>query len=189
MDGKSVALAEVVERKFKGDTVKLRILRDRKPMDLEITLDQPWPFTLHANAYDEKPRFVVFGGLVFQPVDENFFSAFQPDDMRLRYVFDFFVEDRLYVDRPEIVVLSSVLADPINAYASEFRFSIVDEINGKKIRRLDDVAEAFSQPADYYVIRMLGSGRPIVLERKAVEEARERILTRYGVRREQNLTK
>jgi len=189
MDGKSVALAEVVERKFKGDTVKLKILRDRKPVDLEITLDQPWPFTLHANAYDEKPRFVVFGGLVFQPVDENFFSAFQPDDMRLRYVFDFFVEDRLYIDRPEIVVLSSVLADPINAYASEFRFSIVDEINGKKIRRLDDVAEAFAQPADYYVIRMLGSGRPIVLERKAVEEARERILTRYGVRREQNLTK
>jgi hypothetical protein len=34
---------------------------------------------------------------------------------------------------------------------------------------------------------MAGNGRPIVLERKAVEEARQRILSRYGVTKEKNL--
>ncbi len=189
MDGKSVELAEVVERKFKGDSVKLKALRDGKVIDLVVPLTQPWPFTLHSNAYDEKPRFVIFGGLVFQPVDENFMSEFDPDDLRLRYTFDFFVEDEVYRERPEIVVLSGILADPINAYAADALFGIVDEINDKKIRCIEDVAAAFEEPADYYVIRMVGSGRPIVLERKAVEAARERILARYGVTREQNLVK
>ena len=189
MDGDSMALSEVVERKFKGDKVKLDLLRDGKPLQITVPLNEPWPFTLHSNAYNEKPRFVVFGGLVFQPVDQNFMSAYEPDDLRLRYMFDFFVEDKIFRVRPEIVVLSGILADPVNAYASEFRFSIVDEINGNKIRRLADVAKAFAEPAAYYVVKMAGGGRPIVLERKAVEEARARIASRYRVTREQNLEK
>ncbi|TSA30171.1 MAG: serine protease [Verrucomicrobiaceae bacterium] len=187
MDNDSVPLAEVVERKFKGDTVTLDILRDRKPMQLKIPLNGPWPFTLHSNAYDEDPRFVVFGGLVFQPVDQNWMTALQPEDLRLRYTFDFYIEDKLYKERPEIVALSGILADPVNAYASDFRNGILDEINGRKILRLSDAAEEFAKPADYYVIKMAGIGRPIVLERKAVEQARQRILSRYGVIREQNL--
>ena len=189
MDGDSMALPEVVERKFKGDKVKLDILRDGKPLQITVPLNEAWPYTLHSNAYNEKPRFVVFGGLVFQPVDQNFMEAFQPDDLRLRHMFDFFIEDKIFRTRPEIVVLSGILADPVNTYASDFRFAIVNEINGKKIRQLSDVAKAFAEPSEYYVIKMAGSGRPIVLERKAVEEARARIADRYRVTREQNLEK
>jgi len=187
MDNDSVPLPEVVERKFKGDTVKLDVLRDGVPLELKIPLSGPWPFTLHGNTYDEDPRFVVFGGLIFQPVDQNWMSELKPDDLRLRYMFDFFIEDKIYKERPEIVALSGILADPVNAYAADFRNGIVDEINGRKIQRLADAAEEFAKPADYYVIKMAGNGRPIVLERKAVEEARARILSRYGVTKEQNL--
>ncbi|MFZ4680886.1 MAG: trypsin-like peptidase domain-containing protein [Terrimicrobiaceae bacterium] len=189
IDGDPVEMAEVVERKFKGDKVNFEILRDRKPLNVTINLTHAWPFTLQANAYNEKPRFVVFGGLVFQPVDANFISEHSPDDLRLRYFFDQFVTQSIYRERSEIVVLSSILADPVNAYAAEFRYDIVNKINGQKIDRIDDVAAAFKKEADYYVIEMLGQGRPIVLERKAVEEARDRIVTRYRVLKEENLQK
>ena len=187
MDDDSVSLAEAVERKFKGDHVTLDILRDGKPQKLKIPLSDPWPFNLHSNVYDEDPRFVVFGGLIFQPVDQNFMTAHSPDDLRLRYMFDFFVEDKIYKDHPEIIVLSGILADPVNVFANDFRYSVVEEINGTKIKHLADVAAEFAKPADYYVIKMAGAGRPIVLERKAVEEARKRILSRYAVTKEQNL--
>lgn len=187
IDQESVPLAEVVERKFKGDEVRLDVIRDGKPLKLKVPLTGPWPFTLHSNSYDEDPKFVIFGGLIFQPVNQNFMSEHQPEDLRLRYMFDFYVEDKLFKEREEIVTLSGILADPVNAYANEFRYSVVDEINGEKIRRLADVAAAFEKPSDYYVIRMEGAGRPIVLERKAVEEARQRILARYAVTREKNL--
>ena len=189
MEGEPVEMAEVVERKFKGDKVDFKVLRDREETDVTIPLTHAWPFSLQANAYNEKPRFVVFGGLVFQPVDANFLSEHRPDDLRLRYFFDEFISQSIYKERPELVVLSSVLADPVNAYAGEFRYDVVDSINGKKIERIDDVAEAFKKPADYYVIQMAGQGRPIVLERKAVEEARDRIRARYRVATEENLQK
>jgi S1-C subfamily serine protease len=189
MDGDLVEMAEVVERKFKGEKVGFKILRGGKELDVSIPLTHAWPFSLQAKAYNEKPRFVVFGGLVFQPVDANFISEHNPDDLRLRFYFDNYISRGIYRERQEIVVLSNVLADPVNAYASEFRYDIVDKINGQKIQRIDDVAEAFKKPADYYVIDMLGEGRPLVLERKAVEEARDRIRTRYRVTTDENLQK
>jgi S1-C subfamily serine protease len=184
-----VPFTEVVERKFRGEKVNLVILRDRKKQNISIPLDDPWPFTLQSNAYDEKPRFVIYGGLVFQPVDRNFLHDHGPSNQRLNYSFDFFVEDGIYRDREELVVLSNILPDPVNANANDFRYSLINEINGRKIRTLRDVAEAFAKPEDYYVIKTADVGPPIVFERKAVEAARENILTRYGITSEQNLEK
>ena len=82
-------------------------------------------------------------------------------------------------------MLSNILPDPVNAYLSDLRFQIVDQINDRKIRTLADVAEAFSQKSDYYVIHFVGSVRPAVLERSAVEQARDRILGNYDVHKEQ----
>jgi hypothetical protein len=47
------------------------------------------------------------------------------------------------------------------------------------------VARAFAEKSDYYVIRFVGSVRPAVLERSAVEQARNRILANYNVQNEQ----
>lgn len=189
LEDEAVPLDEVVERKFKGDKVQLEILRDGKPMALSVPLREPWPFKLQSNLYDEKPRFFVAGGLVFQPVDQNFMDAHDPSDQRLNYLFDFFITDGLHTTRPEIVVLSNILPDPVNAYADEFRYSVVDEVNGRRIKRIEDIAAAFDEKADDYVIKFAGGGRPIVLERKAIEEARSRISQRYALTAEKNLEK
>jgi S1-C subfamily serine protease len=189
LENEAVPLDEVVERKFKGDKVQLDILREGKPMALTVPLNEPWPFKLQSNLYDEKPRFVVAGGLVFQPVDQNFMEAHEPSNQRLNYIFDYFIDDELHTNRPEIVVLSNILPDPVNAYAEEFRYSVVDEVNGHRIKRIEDIAAAFEEKADYYVIKFAGGGRPIVLERQAIEEARSRISERYAVTAEKNLKK
>jgi S1-C subfamily serine protease len=189
LENEAVPLDEVVERKFKGDKVELEILRKGKPMSVTVPLKEPWPFKLQSNLYDEKPRFVVAGGLVFQPVDQNFMDAHDPSDQRLNYIFDYFIADQLHTNRPEIVVLSNILPDPVNAYAEEFRYSVVDEVNGQPIKRMEDIAAAFDEQSDYYVIKFAGGGRPLVLERKAIEEARPRIRERYNVAAEKNLKK
>ena len=189
LENEAVPLDEVVERKFKSDKVELEILRKGKPMSVTVQLKEPWPFKLQSNLYDEKPRFVVAGGLVFQPVDQNFMDVHDPSDQRLNYIFDYFIADQLHTDRPEIVVLSTILPDPVNAYAEEFRFSVVDEVNGHRIKRIEDIATAFDEQTDCYVIKFAGGGRPLVLERKAIEEARPRIRERYDVTAEKNLKK
>ena len=187
VDHERVEMAEAVERKFKGDTIKLHILRDKQERDVNVTLQPAWQYLIQANAYDVKPRYVVFGGLVFQPLSRDFLEAFGIDDLRIRYFYDSFVDRDIFLHHPEVIVLSQVLPDPINAYVEDFKNAIVDEVNGHKILRLDDLAAAFAESSDYYVIKCIGNGRPIVLERAAVEAARGRIKKAYNVVSEQNL--
>jgi hypothetical protein len=187
LDGARVQMAEVVERKFKGDNVKLHIIRDRKEMDVTVKLDAAWPYLMQANTYDAAPRYVLYGGLLFQPLSRNFLETYDIDDLQVRYFYDFFLQDELYKEHPEVIVLSAILPDPINTYLDDFKNGIVDEINGEKVRTLDDLANGLRKESDQYVIKLLGVGRPLVLDRAAVEAARERIDERYNVVKEENL--
>jgi S1-C subfamily serine protease len=187
LEGERVEMPEVVERKFKGDAVKLDILRDRKPVTVNIVLGSVWPYSFLAHAYDVRSRYVLYGGLLFQPLSLDLIEAYQPTDIRIRHYFDYFVTEQIYLEHPEVIVLTNILPDPTNSYLAPYRTSIVDEINDKKIRTLNDLAKAFSEPADRFVVRLIGDGPPLVLDPKEVESARERIKTRYNVVSEQNL--
>ena len=187
LEGERVLMSEVAERKFLGDKVKFALLRDKKPVDVTVMFDRPWPFTMLSNTYDTQPHYVLFGGLLFQPLSRNLLAAYQFTSDRINFHYDFFISKELYKERPEIVVLSALLPDPLNTYLGEFQQGIVDEVNDRKIRTLKNLAEALEAKADFYVIKFVGHGRPLVLERTAVEAARERIGKRYNVLAEQNL--
>jgi len=187
LEGERVQMAEVAERKFKGDSLKMRVLRDRKEVDVTVPLSRAWPFTMQSNQFDLQPTYVLFSGLLFQPLSRNLLNSVQFQNPRLSYFFEAFVPKEIYKEHPEVIILSNILADPINTYLNEFKDGIVEEINSTPIKTLKDVADAFEQKTDFYVVKFIGNGRPLVLERSAVEAARERVRTRYGVQREQNL--
>lgn len=188
LDGERVEMPEIVERKFKGDSVSINILRAKAPLEVTAKFDKAWPFQLQASQYETPPRYILFGGLLFQPISRDFLQAVQIDNLRVRYMYNFFIANEFFRERPDIIVLSAVLPDPVNTYIAGFRGSVVDEINGVKIKTLGDMAAQLAQPAQQYVIRMMGDGRPIVMERAAVDAARERIKANYNVRSEQNLS-
>jgi S1-C subfamily serine protease len=187
LEGEHAQFEEVVERKFKGDSVKLDVLRNKEPTTVSIKLYKPWPYSVQGHNYDVRPRYVLYGGLLFQPLNLDMLEAYRTADLRVRHFFEYFVLDQLYVQHPDVIVLTNILPDPINTYLTPYRGGIVDDINGKKIRTLDELAKAFAESPDRLVIRMIGDGPPLVLDRKQVETARERIMTRYNVLKEQNL--
>ncbi len=156
-------------------------------MTVTIKLYKPWPYSVQGHSYDVRPRYVLYGGLLFQPLNLDMLEAYRIADLRVRHFFEYFVIDQLYLQHPDVIVLANILPDPINTYLSPYRGGIVDEVNGKKIRTLDDLAEAFADSPEQLVIRMIGDGPPLVLNRSQVEAARERIKTRYNVLKEQNL--
>jgi hypothetical protein len=187
LDGERVEMPEVVERKFKGDKVKLEIWRDKQNITTSVELDTVYPYLIQGHAYDVRPRYLLYGGLLFQPLNLELIDAYQPSDLRLRHFFDFFVLEQIYLEHPEVIVLTNILPDPINTYLGAYRGGIVDDVNGKKIKTLADLAKAFEEPADRFVVNLIGDGPPLVLDPKQVEAARERITTRYNVTKEQNL--
>jgi len=187
LEGERAQFEEVVERKFKGDSVKFEILRDKQPMSLTIKLYKPWPYSIQGHSYDVRPRYVLYGGLLFQPLNLDMLEAYRSTDLRLRHFFEYFILEQIYLQHPDVIVLSNILPDPINTYLAPYRGAIVDEINGKKILTLDELAKAFAEAPERLVIRMIGDGPPLVLDRNKIEAARERIKTRYNVAKEQNL--
>ncbi|MBX6326182.1 MAG: serine protease, partial [Chthoniobacterales bacterium] len=137
--------------------------------------------------YDVRPRYVLYGGLLFQPLNLDLLEAYRIGDLRVRHFFEYFVQEQIYLKHPDVIVLTNILPDPINTYLAPYRDRIVDEVNGKKIWTLEDLAKAFAEAPEQVVIRMIGEGPPLVLDRKQVEAARERIMARYNVTKEQNL--
>ena len=187
LNRESVDMTEIVEQKFEGEKVRIAVLRDGKPLVIEFPLHGTWSFRMQGNSYDEKPRYLLYGGLLFQPLDRNFLKANSMADLRIKQAFENFVEKHLYVERPEIVVLSRILADPIHKECDGLRPGIVDSINGRKIHSLADVSAAFDQPALYDVVILDGIGAPIVLSREEALKANPRIMLTYGIPSPRNL--
>jgi S1-C subfamily serine protease len=187
LEGERVEFPEVVERKFKGDTVKFEIWRDKQETSGSVQLDTVPVYQMQAHRYDVRPRYVVYGGLLFQPMSLDLLESYQPQDLRLRHFFDFYINDQIYLEHPDVIVLTNILPDPINTYLAPYRGQIVDSINGKKIRTLEELSKTLHEPADRLVIDLIGDGPPLVLDPKQIEAARDRIKTRYNVVREENL--
>src|SRR5205809_6975238 len=131
LDGERAEFQEVVERKFNGDSVKLDVWRDKQPITVTIKLYTPWPYVIQAHRYDVRPRYVLYGCLLFQPLYLDLLEAYRPTDLRLRHFFEYFVVEQLYLQHPDVIVLTNILSDAINTYLAPYRGGIVDEINGK----------------------------------------------------------
>jgi S1-C subfamily serine protease len=183
MDNDRLQLNEIVERKFNGDTVSLDIQRQGRKMKVELTLNMPWPYLMHARQYDVLPRFLVYGGLVFQPLSSSFYNTLEKQSLTLRYFYAQFLENELYLSHPEVIVISKILPDAINAYQSQFVHAIVDQVNDIKIKTLADLARELEKPREFHVIRVVGDPQPLVLETDVVAAANDRINQRYGLTR------
>lgn len=187
IEGERVNLNEIIERKYAGDTVNLVIWRDRERQELELELDRFIPYLIQANTYDEQPNFVLFAGLQFQPLDRNLMTAHGIKDLQVRYFYSYFSNESLYRERPQVIVLTAVLPDSANTHLQNYVPKVIDTINGKKIRLLQDVWDAlhgdFSEEGheDFHVIRCLGEGRPLVMERATARDAHARIMAKYNV--------
>ena len=186
IEGARMQMAEVAERKYKGDKVKFEVWRDKKIITEEVTFERAWPYTHQATSY-EPPKYVVFGGLLFQPMNRNLVATYQFANLRVFHHFAHFIEEELYKERDEVIVLTALLPDPINTYLDEFREGIIRKVNGTVIRNVKELAAAFTKQADEYVIEFEGHGRPLVLQRTDLEAARARIRQRYNVLTEQFL--
>jgi S1-C subfamily serine protease len=184
VDGDLVDMNEVVERKFAGEKVALEFIRQGKREKGEIELKRFEPYVKLGAQYDKRPRYVMYAGMVFQPLDRDLMDARRITDKTTNHYFDNYLSQKLYVERPEPVVLTSVLPDEVNTYLQGLFPGLVDEINGVKIRNLADVQSALKKEGDkkdFVVVKLVDSGRPIVLKRSLAEAAHPRIMRNYKI--------
>jgi hypothetical protein len=173
--------------KLAGDTVKLKIWRDRREMILEYPLPEVdfghklLPFA----HYDHEPEYLIVGGLVFQPLDIPLLKAFGRNwETRAPLNLTQHAEAVPTEKRPGLVVLSMVIPDPFNLGYQDQRWLLVDEVNGRRIGGLKDLHAALANPVngfhEFNFARGSGLER-LVLDVKQTAPATERILRQYRI--------
>ncbi len=176
--------------KWAGDEVKLEILREGKVRELTYRL--PKAEYKHQlvpqHVFDQDPEYLIVGGLVFQPLTEEFLRSWGPDwKRRSPFRLYYYTKQHPTAERPSMVVLSQVLPDIYNLGYQELKFLVVDEVNGSKITRLADLREALKHPVSgFHQCQFVQSDslRRLVLSADDQQAATRRVLARYRIPRE-----
>lgn len=179
IEGETVNLNEVVERKFAGDKVAARFIRDGAINDVEITLSPLNWSRMYAIEYEKKPRYLVFAGLVFQPLDTNLFATSKFEDVTVRRLYTDYVAKGLFEKHRDVVVLTRVESDPVTSQLGDFAGFALNKINGVEVRDLRHAHELLypKEAPDYFVIELFGAPRPIVIPATMVGEANQRMVS------------
>jgi len=188
LDGEETNFNEVVERRFAGDKLAVRFLRDGTWMDAEIIL-KPLPWSaMYSIKYEKTPRYMVFAGLVFQPLDTNLFATAKFENLTVRRLYADYVPKGLFQKRRDIVMLTRIESDPVTSQLGDFAGYAVDKINGVEVTDLKHAHELLhaKDAPEFNVIELFGASRPIVIPSAVVEEANRRVAANYGISKLEN---
>src|SRR5437763_1846994 len=141
-------------RAYVGDKVPLKIHRQGKPMQLDVTMEHRAPdeYIISPYSRDEAPKYYILGGLIFQELSRQYLREWGPNWLKeapQRFVYlDHFQWELFPEGHRHVVVLSQVL--PVNGTIGyeDFGYLTVTKVNGKDVHSLDDLAEAVKQPID-----------------------------------------
>ncbi len=173
-----VDLAAAYQSKQIGDTVDLSILRSGKRMKKRITLKPHTPL-VPGRRRTEWPRYVQFGGLVFQPLSEQLI-----DDAEAGYsdaVSFAEVNNLVTRARSEIILLGQVLPHPVNRGYQDWGGEVIRLVNGVAPRDLNHLASILDDAKGPWVRFVTGDGYLITLDLRAARRANREILLDYGI--------
>jgi len=177
-----------------GEKVPLKLWRDGKEMDISLPIYTYTKDKAEGSQYDILPRYFVYGGLVFVPLNRDYLRTLgggwsDPANAPLMYELFYRKHEKPETARTESIVLASVLSHSVNANIGVRARALVDKINGVKIDKLEDVVRAFEQPTDkeQHIIEFGPTESIEAIDKKAAAEAHADILKTYGVQKDRRL--
>ncbi len=167
---------------FVGDTIELGVLRGGLAQKLAVTLTA-WRPLVPRSRYDHAPRYLVYGGLVFQTLTRDFLTTWDKwwNKAPKEFLYYYYLGSRS-AEREEVVILTQILADELNVGYGHLYNEGVASVNGVMPRNLADLA-ARLEAATGVVEITTTSGGVIMLDAAEVARSAPRILERYRVPR------
>jgi S1-C subfamily serine protease len=179
---------------YSGDVVPLRIQRNGKPIQLNVTLEHRDAKDYVSPPYnlDQPPRYYVLGGLIFQELSRQYLKEWGPNwqreaPQRLVY-FDHFQSELFPERNRRVVILSQVLPANSTVGYDDLAYLTVTKVNGKEIKSLDDLAEATKQPTEGFIkIETEEDPKQIELDAAQVASEAPELQENYGISSMQRL--
>lgn len=176
-----------------GEEVQFTVWRDGTEQVLDAVAQRVPRYDRLRNRYDVAPRYVVHAGLLFMPLDAELLKMFGRNwaqsanrDLVWHHLYRE-SEEPEEADR-EVIVLVRVLRHPINSQMGFNGPVGVESINGRPVRSLQDVVEAFEAGEGRFdEIVLEGAAGIEALDRNEAAAAHEEILQQYAISRDRRL--
>lgn len=161
-----------------GETVRFGLLRNGNPVNVQVKLTHQVDAYLLVDtyAYDSRPRYYIFGGYVFSPLNANLLRASKyKSDLR------YFTTKWPTKERQEMVVLLKVLASELSVGNYGFTLWPVDKIDGEVYRDFNDFVSRIEKSKKRFVVLENSDGIKIAIEREKALALQPELLRRYNI--------
>jgi S1-C subfamily serine protease len=179
---------------FVGDTITMKILRERKRLDIQFTLK---PVPEHYSAMrlisnDRDPLYYIFGGMVFQELSIGYLESAgqewkQKGDKRLLYYYDNVKSISSESGAGGIVVLSRVLPNTINKGYQYYKDQVLKKANGVAVKDLPHLREIISGSSERFIVLEFVGETMIVLDRQSAMAGEQDLLKTYNINSSTNI--
>ena len=168
------------------DSLALLISRNGRRRELNIRLESWEEKNYRVPGRFDRPRYLIYGGLVFVELSGAYIRESRTKSARLRFL----AARRLYrsVQNDErYVVLDRILPHAINR-GYEYSRLLTESVHGRTVRNLKHLKSLLKQspPKEPIVIRLEG-GREIVLDPARTRQADRTLLKQYDIQFADNL--
>lgn len=177
-----------------GDTLSFDIIRDRESMTVEVELmrKRPEDFLIDPYMFDRGPKYVIFGGLIFQELTRPYLESWG-EEWETRAPFKLVhananPERWEEEGREKLVFLSNVLKTPSTLGYENINSVVVTEVNGKPISTIRDLSEALATPPEdgIHVVEFNDYPRVIYVEDRSSRLVNQQLI-QYGIGQLQRL--
>jgi S1-C subfamily serine protease len=176
-----------------GDQARFSVWRDGRELALAAPARRIARYDRNRNRYGVAPDYVVYAGLVFMRLEVELLKTLGRGwpqtanrDLVWHQLFSE-AEKPEQADR-EVVVLTRVLRHAVNSQMALSPPVGVERINGREIRSLADVTQAFAvNTSRFHTIELEGDGGIEALDREKAEAAHPEILKQYAIPHDRRL--
>ncbi|HWI55646.1 MAG TPA: trypsin-like peptidase domain-containing protein, partial [Bacillota bacterium] len=191
--GNRLSAALALQMAQSGECIPVQLWRDGKLLEVSLPVSVSDEDRAAGYQYDALPRYLVYGGLVFTPLSVDYLRTLgrntpESSSSEMYYELHYRRHESPATTRPEPIVLSTVLADAVNANVATRGRALVDKINGIRIEKLEDAVRAFETNTNAYdLIQFVPNNSCECLERSEVPKATPRILKTYAISKDRRL--
>jgi hypothetical protein len=162
-----------------GETVGLDIIRDKKPMHVEIMLKHTADdvYLVKTTRYDTMPSYFIYGGYVFSPLARNLIRSTNRNRLKLSSIASKWQSD----DKNEVVVLLQVLASDISRGDNNFGMWPIDKVNGETFKNFKEFYQKMEAVKSQYIVLEDNDGVKVVIDKKEAQAKQSEILKKYNI--------
>ncbi|KAG6662629.1 hypothetical protein I3843_03G238100 [Carya illinoinensis] len=172
----------LVSMKKPDETAAVKVLRDGEESEFSITL-RPLQPLVPVHQFDILPSYYIFAGLVFVPLTLPYLHEYGEDwyNTSLRRLCELALRELPKKAGEQLVILSQVLMDDINAGYERLAWLQVKKVNGVEIENLKHLCQLVDSCSEESVRLDLDDEKVIVLNYQLAKIATSSILNRHRI--------